>query len=592
MGLLAVAALSSCNIKEDILPVEEAPRFRAVIEQPGSEATTKTYVDKEIFDASGSYTIFWYRDDRVSIFYDNTYNQQYKFLDRDGSTAGDFEIVTGTGSGSTAQTISTGSNYAISPYNRDNRCDTQGNLTVVIPEKQEYYQDDRRGIGVNLLMVAKDTDGDRDFFFKHVGCYFGVKLRGEGVSVKSITLQGKNSELLAGYPIVSFDENDDPVMSFDPRDLDNSKIITMEFSEPMMLDAEEYKFFWFTLPATTFDKGLAVTVKDAHGGTFVKEVVKKNTDGEIEPITLNRRGFYTTKADVKISSIPVESITVDHTNLTLTMTETETATLNATVLPADATDPTVTWSSDNEEVATVENGVVTAHKSGTANITAKAGDKEATCVVYVVDKVSYSFTLTPAEDVINYGETVTYVAKLITTTNGNPVETEPEAELTSSEEGVVTIDGLTVTGAKGGTTTITASFTPEGTEGALTATATLTVKDVVTYALKISPTTDDQPVIIIGKELPFTLTLTKTTNGTAVNSDVTSAATWSSSNTDAATIAAGVATGKKDGSTTTITAKYTPEGSSEELSVSVELKVNKDPNHAGDPTPVEGAEQL
>ena len=156
----------------------------------------------------------------------------------------------------------------------------------------------------------------------------------------------------------------------------------------------------------------------------------------------------------------------------------------------------------------------------------------------------------------------------------------------------MTIAGLTVTGAKGGTTTITASFTPEGTEGALTATATLTVKDVVTYALNISPTTDDQPVVIIGKTLPFTLTLITTTNGVdAEPEDITAAVVWSSSDEAIATVSGGTATGKKEG-TVTLTARYTPEGSSEELSVSVDLTVNKDPNHAGDQTPVEEEEEL
>ncbi|MDO4999131.1 MAG: Ig-like domain-containing protein [Bacteroidales bacterium] len=291
-----------------------------------------------------------------------------------------------------------------------------------------------------------------------------------------------------------------------------------------------------------------------------------------------------------IQTIPVESITVEPSILTLIMTETESATLTAKVLPADATDPAVTWSSDNEGVATVENGVVTAHKSGTANITAKAGDKEATCIVNVRDKVSYSFTLTPAQKEINYGETLTYVAKLITTTNGTDVETEPAVTLTSSEEGVVTIDGLTVTGAKGGTTTISASFTPKGTEGALTATATLTVKDVVTYALKISPTTDEQPVVIIGKTQPFTLTLVTTTNDKAAESDITTSADWSISG-DAAILTNNTATGVKEG-TVTITGSFKPEGATAPLTASAKLKVNKVPNHAGDPTPVEEEKEL
>ena len=58
-------------------------------------------------------------------------------------------------------------------------------------------------------------------------------------------------------------------------------------------------------------------------------------------------------------------------------------TLTATVNPSDATDKTITWSTTDATVATVSNGVVTAKKVGTATITAKAGDKTATCAITV-----------------------------------------------------------------------------------------------------------------------------------------------------------------------------------------------------------------
>lgn len=63
----------------------------------------------------------------------------------------------------------------------------------------------------------------------------------------------------------------------------------------------------------------------------------------------------------------------------------ETATLTATVQPLDATNRNVSWSSDNEGVATVDNGVVTAHSAGTANITVttEEGGFEQSCVVTV-----------------------------------------------------------------------------------------------------------------------------------------------------------------------------------------------------------------
>lgn len=61
------------------------------------------------------------------------------------------------------------------------------------------------------------------------------------------------------------------------------------------------------------------------------------------------------------------------------------ATLTATVLPEDAIDRTVTWSSSNAEVASVADGLVTAIKEGTASITVKAGEKNASCQVTVID---------------------------------------------------------------------------------------------------------------------------------------------------------------------------------------------------------------
>ena len=664
LGLLAVAALSSCSIKEELPQQEPAPRFHAVIEQPNASATTKAYVDKEIYDATGKYNIFWYKDDRVSIFYDKTYNQEYTFIDRDGSTAGDFEIVSSSGNSTTSQAIGTGSNYAIFPYHRDNRCDTDGNLTVVIPEKQAYYSSDEdyRGIGARLLMVAKDSGGDRDFFFKHVACYIGIRLLGDGISVKSITFRGNNSEVVAGFPVVSFDENDDPVMRFDPRDRDNSKFISMELSEPKALNTETYESFWLIVPPIAYENGFTITVKDVRGGVFVKEVGS---------ITLERKKFYTVSANVEISTIPVNSITLDLE--TLAMNTGDEATLTATILPEAASDKTMTWSSSNPDVATVDGeGHVTAVAAGTATITVTTtdGGQTATCAVTVKEKVYPVETVTLDKEalVLFVGETAVALTatispdnatnKNITWTSSDPnvatvdengnvtaiavgtatitVKTEDgnktdECAVTvkahvasvsldkttlemfvgddpvalkatvapdnasnknvtwkSSDESVATVDADgKVSAVAAGTATITVTTT----DGGQTATCAVTVKNVVTYALKISPTTDDQPVVIIGKELPFTLTLVTTTNGVSDEGvNVTAVATWASSG-NAATIAAGTATGVKEG-IVTITGSFKPEGATAPLTASAELTVNKDPNHAGDPTPVEEEEEL
>ena len=75
----------------------------------------------------------------------------------------------------------------------------------------------------------------------------------------------------------------------------------------------------------------------------------------------------------------VTSISIAPT--TLELAAGETGQLTATVDPSGTA---VTWSSDKEEVATVDaNGLVTAVAAGIATITAKAGDKTATCEVTV-----------------------------------------------------------------------------------------------------------------------------------------------------------------------------------------------------------------
>ena len=91
----------------------------------------------------------------------------------------------------------------------------------------------------------------------------------------------------------------------------------------------------------------------------------------------------TLTVQAKPASVPVTSVTLDKTELTLA--EGGTATLTATVEPADATNKNVTWSSDKPAVATVEGGTVTARGAGEATITVTTedGEKTATCTVTV-----------------------------------------------------------------------------------------------------------------------------------------------------------------------------------------------------------------
>ena len=80
--------------------------------------------------------------------------------------------------------------------------------------------------------------------------------------------------------------------------------------------------------------------------------------------------------------VPVAGITLDKT--TASVEAGKSLTLTATVTPDNATDKTVTWTTSDRSVATVDStGIVIGIKAGTATITAKAGEKTATCTVTV-----------------------------------------------------------------------------------------------------------------------------------------------------------------------------------------------------------------
>ena len=102
-------------------------------------------------------------------------------------------------------------------------------------------------------------------------------------------------------------------------------------------------------------------------------------------VTISKVDFYYTTEGVE--NIEATAIVLDKT--TLSIEQYKTAQLATTLTPANAT-TLVTWSSSNENVATVVNGLVTAVGVGEATITAKAGELTATCAVTVTEPKAIS----------------------------------------------------------------------------------------------------------------------------------------------------------------------------------------------------------
>ena len=150
----------------------------------------------------------------------------------------------------------------------------------------------------------------------------------------------------------------------------------------------------------------------------------------------------------------VTSVSLDKTKLTLNIDDTYTFT--TTVLPEDAINKSLEWTSSDTSIATVDaNGKVTAKAKGTATITAKATDgteKSATCTVTVKKPVS-SVTLDNTSITVNAGSSKKLTATVLPEDTDNTGVT-----WTSSDTSIATVNIYgTVIGRSTGTVTITAT---------------------------------------------------------------------------------------------------------------------------------------
>lgn len=155
-------------------------------------------------------------------------------------------------------------------------------------------------------------------------------------------------------------------------------------------------------------------------------------------------GGFTDSCEV-FKRVPVTGVTPSESSLTLTHHDTQT--LTATVLPNDATYPQVSWTSIDEQVATVdENGVVTAVGVGSTSINATADGVSGTCIVTVERKPVTSITFSSYDDLMISGDTQTLLVTVL------PDDASyPQVTWTSNDEDIATVDesGVVIAGQEG-----------------------------------------------------------------------------------------------------------------------------------------------
>jgi uncharacterized protein YjdB len=171
--------------------------------------------------------------------------------------------------------------------------------------------------------------------------------------------------------------------------------------------------------------------------------------GSANIIVTTADGGFTATCAVSVTSgstnVPVTGVTLNKITTGLLVGGTET--LYATVLPSNATNKAITWSSSNTSIVTVTNGLITGIAAGTANITVTTadGNKTANCGVLVsasaVAPTGVRLNKTIIE--LNVGDTETLTATVLPTnaTNQNvtwEITNPPDKVVaTVSESGIV-----------------------------------------------------------------------------------------------------------------------------------------------------------
>lgn len=174
-----------------------------------------------------------------------------------------------------------------------------------------------------------------------------------------------------------------------------------------------------------------------------------------------------TVKEKKVEDIAVEKVAI---NGDKKVAVGESIKLTAEITPNNATDKTVTWKSDNEDISKVDkDGNVSGIKAGTTKITVTSSNgKSASIDIEVVDNTPLAVEFTNTTKEVNVGETLQLTTKLEPNIEGATYEWQ--ASNTNA-----TVDNGVVTGKTAGKVTITVTVKANGKTA--TANIEITVKD-------------------------------------------------------------------------------------------------------------------
>ena len=367
-------------------------------------------------------------------------------------------------------------------------------------------------------------------------------------AIASVDTTGKVTGLSTGTATITATTHDGGLTATCTVTVSNTTIsvtgITLDTTAKTMGVGETYNLKPTITPSNATDKSVewfsgnpAVASVDATGKVTAKAI------GVAVITATTHDGGYKATCTITVSNSKVSVTGIELTTTSRNMYAGDQYILQTIIKPDNATDKSVTWTSSNPSIATVdENGIVTALKAGTTTITATTndGDFKANCIITVTGEVVNvtGITLSPTTKTMYTGESF-----ILTPTITPDNATNKSVTWTSSDPTIASVDenGM-VKAIKKGTATITAKTD----DGGFTATCVITVNegDKRVTGITLTPTTNT-----IKPGDSFIITPTVTPSDAADKS-----VTWSSSDSSIAKVdSTGKVTAQKAG-TVTITA--------------------------------------
>ena len=281
------------------------------------------------------------------------------------------------------------------------------------------------------------------------------------------------------------------------------------------------------LPENTTDKTIKWSSVD-------QSIATVDQNGKITGIAVGsttitaQTGNIKATCSVTVKPTEVSSIKLDQTSVAIVIGES--VNLTATILPENATNKTISWSSSDQSVATVTNGRVTAIALGNAVVTAQVGNIKANCAVTVKPIEVTSIILSQTSITLLAGESLN-----LTATIAPDNATDKSIVWSSSDSSIATVskDGK-VTAIAVGSTSITAK------SGTVSAVCSVTVRPIEVTSIVLN---QSDAILSKGESISLTATITpeNATNKTII---------WASADSNIATVSKnGVVTGCEVGTT-------------------------------------------